>query len=864
MEIAQANLSAEDLILQIEEQSKFRFIYTNELLKGLPSLQLANKQHTVEELLALTETQVGVTYQQKRNLLILSKAQKKVKVVEPQLFVISGFIKEAESEETLIGATMLAISSSGERKGAVSNPYGFYSITLPEDTYQIIYSNIGFYADTFELDLTGNIRLNWFMQPFSKRLAEVTVIADQEMEANLEQVQMSTHRLDMKKIGKIPYLYGEVDVIRALGNLPGVSTVGQVSTGFNVRGGSVDQNLIFLDDAPVYYTSHFYGLVSVFNSDVVKDAKIYKGSIPARFGGSLSSVTEIWQREGSNEELVVSGGVGVISTRLSVEGPIKKDKSTFLISGRTAFSDLSNIGLRNTGLSNVGGDFNDLNLKLNYKLNSKNRLYLSGFYGFDESKLENGEDYQWGNINGSFRWNRVYNRSLFSNFTAVYSRYEYSALDFDGINDSELFSKLASYRLKDDFTWFKSSKHTFNFGGQLIFHEFSPGTFVKENVDLKKELALQREHGVEAALYFTDEWKFSEKLSVDYGLRYSGLFNLGPSEVYVYGPEGPVVGEPIDTLSLGKGELVKAYHGPEPRLAVRYRFSPEKGVKFSYNRHRQYIHLVSNSTNVYLTDVWKLSNTHIKPQISDQVSIGYFQNFKDKSIDASVEVYFKNMQNVLEYKDGAELVLNQRVEKDLLSNRGVAYGLEFMVNWNTDKFEGMLAYTLSRSQRKTLGEFEQEQINKGEFYPSNSDRLHDLKVLGTYHLNDKWSFSATFTYATGRPITLPDSRFVFEGKAIPNFSDRNQDRLPSHHRLDLTAVMRGRVIKKKGKNAGKLKRTQGYWVFSLYNVYARENTFSVNYSRDPNDPSKGQLEQFYIFKTIIPSVTYNFKHTGRK
>ncbi|MDQ3535581.1 MAG: TonB-dependent receptor [Bacteroidota bacterium] len=759
-----------------------------------------------------------------------------------QKFSISGYLKDAESGEDLIGASVYVSEVKG---GTTSNVYGFYSMSLPSGTYTLTYSFVGFHTQTVEVELTKNKELNINLISEQVNLQEV-VISAEKVDRNVEEIQMSTNKVNMVEVKKMPQLLGEVDIIRSIQLLPGVTSVGEGATGFNVRGGNVDQNLILLDEAPVYNSSHVLGFFSIFNADAIKDLQLYKGGIPANYGGRLSSVMDVRQREGNMKRFAGTGGLGLISSRLNLEGPIQKDKSSFMIAGRRSYIDAFTRLSSNPSLRENVFYFYDLNAKVNYIINSRNRIYLSGYFGNDVLTLGDRFGFKWGNGTGTFRWNHLFNERLFSNFTAVYSDYNYSLGIPEGPQAFEWKSNIISRNVKADFQYFLNPQNTIDFGLDVIYYTFQPGRLLPVNGETVFNIDIDNEYAFESAAYISNEHKINERLTLQYGLRYSTFMNIGAQSIYIYDPAVPRSRQTIiDTVHYKRGEVIEAFHGPEPRFSAKYTLTGNSSIKMGYNRMRQNIHLVSNTSSASPFDIWTPSGPYVNPAKVDQVTFGYFKNIRDNSIEFSAEIYYKQFYDLLDYVDGARLVVNKTIETDLLNGEGRAYGLELLARKVSGRFTGWIGYTLSRTERKVPG------VNEGQYFPANVDKPHDLTVVASYDLNKRWNISANFAYMTGRPITYPDSRWEWEGFTIPNYNNRNGARIPDYHRLDFSAnYEKQQVVKKKWQSS---------WSFGIYNVYGRRNPFSIFFRPNTENPAITEAVKFSVFGTVIPSVTYNFK-----
>ncbi|WP_211093307.1 TonB-dependent receptor [Flammeovirga agarivorans] len=773
-------------------------------------------------------------------------------IAQEKQFTISGYVKDNSSGETLIGAS---VYSAEAKAGVITNPYGFYSLTLPEGTHNISFKFVGFQTFNKEISLTANQKLNINLVSADVELAEVVVTGERE-DANVADVQMSTQKMEIETILKIPALLGEVDVIKSIQLLPGVSTVGEGATGFNVRGGGVGQNLVLLDEAPVFNSSHLFGFFSVFNPDAVKDVKLIKGGIPAQYGGRLSSILDVRMKEGNSKQLKVQGGIGAIFSRLTVEAPIIKDKMSFLIGGRRSYIDILAAPFLNDDLSGSKFNFWDLTAKINYDINENNKIFVSGYWGRDTFGSSNIFESNWGNVTGTLRWNHLFTEKLFMNVTGYISDYDYHL----GVNDTqdsfEWDSRVKTYSVKPELTWYLGTKNTITFGGQSIVYDFSPGTTTaKSGGQELPPFSLAKQYGWENALYIGNDQKLSKKVSLQYGLRFSTFSYMGPATTYEYAPAPPNTRkEPIleSEKTYEAWEPIETYYNLEPRFAVKYQFNEKSSLKASYNRMAQYIHLISNTSAASPLDVWSPSTNNIRPQIGDQYALGYFRNFKENTFEFSGEVYYKPLQNLIDYIDGADILLNEYLEGDLLPSEGRAYGLELYMKKNKGKLTGWVSYTFARSEQKTDG------INLGEYYPARFDQAHNLTVSSFYDINERWSLSANFNFVTGTPTTFPTNQIVVQDYGVPHNVDgvRNNQRIGYYHRLDISATLNG---KKKPD-----KRWEHYWVFGFYNTYARRNPYSVYFQPSAQRPPEGQPApnqaiRLSVIGTIIPSVSYNFK-----
>jgi len=774
-----------------------------------------------------------------------------VHVIGQELYTLNGTITDASSNETLIGVNFIIPEA---KTGVVTNDYGYYSIKLPEGEYQIQISYVGYQSIQQTIILNKNKKLNFQLFEASESLDEVLITSDFEG-LNIRKPEMSVNKLSINTIQNLPVVFGEVDVVRSLLLLPGVSNAGEGSSGFNVRGGAVDQNLILLDEATIFNSSHLFGLFSVFNPDAIKDLKLYKGGIPAEYGGRVSSVLDIYQRDGNSKEFKMQGGIGAISSRLLAEGPIVKDKGSFLVGARSSYAHLF---LKLTDNDN-SAYFYDLNTKLSYKLDDSNKLLLSGYFGRDVFNISQNFENTYGNTVVNLRWNHIFSDNIFSNLSAIYSDYYYGLnLNFVGFNWD---SGIKNFNLKYDFNHFINEKFQLKYGIQNTYYEFNPGEIqpIDENSGINY-FKLANKYAFENAVYISAEHQLSDKFSAEYGLRLSNFFRLGQDEVNSYQNNNPVAydserdiyseAEIIETNAVSRSEVLKAYNNFEPRIAISYALNDDQSIKASYNRMSQYLHLISNTSSPTPLDVWAPSGRYIKPQLLDQYAIGYFQNFKEKNYSLEVEGFYKHIDNRIDYIDGANLIANRAIERVVLSGESRAYGLELLLRKNTGKLTGWLGYTLSRAEQRTPGRTPLESgINNGDWYLTNYDKTHDLSITGSYELNDKWQFNANFIFQTGLATTFPTAQYEYQGITVPVYGERNSNRLPEYHRLDLSATL----TPKSNKN----NRFNSSWNFGIYNVYNRQNAYSISF-RENSDTNQNEAVRLSLFG-IIPSITYNFK-----
>ena len=766
-------------------------------------------------------------------------------------FTLSGVVKDSLSGETLIGVNIIIPEL---QTGTTTNEYGFYSLTLPNGKYNLLVSYIGFSDIRSEINLNENIKLNFVLKENLEELEEV-ILTDNPYKVKVSTPEMSVNKITTASIKQMPVVLGETDVIKSILTLPGVTNAGEGQSGFNVRGGAADQNLVLLDEATLYNTSHLFGFFSVFNTDAIKDIKLYKGGIPARFGGRVASVLEIYQKDGNNSKFHMNGGIGLISSRLLAEGPIKKDKGSFLFAGRSSYAHLF---LKLTDNKN-SAYFYDLNTKLSYNFNENNSLYLSGYFGRDVFSLNESFVNTYGNSVFNLRWNHLFTDKLFSNLSLIYSDYYYGlTLDFVGFDWN---SGIKNYNIKYDFKHYLNDKTKLYYGANAIYYDFNPGKI--EPTDDSSGInpdQLAKKYAFEPSLYIDIEQKLSNKIALNYGFRFSKFYRLGDEEINLYANNQAVVfnedfqiyekATPIGSKKYNKNEIISQFGNFEPRFSIAYTLNENSSLKASYNRMAQYLHLISNTQSPTPLDVWAPSDDYLKPQILDQVALGYFQNIKNGDYSLEVETFYKKVKNRLDYIDGADLIANDDIEQVVLNGEARAYGLEVLARKNNGKLNGWISYTISRSEQKTEGRTEIETgINDGNWYKTGWDKLHNLSVTGMYKLNEKWSFGSIFTLQSGQPVTYPNGQYEYQGITVPTYGLRNENRLPTYHRLDVSATL----VPEKNKN----RNWYGEWVFGIYNIYSRRNAASISF-RQNQDSGNNEAVRLSIFG-IVPSVTYNFK-----
>jgi hypothetical protein len=765
--------------------------------------------------------------------------------------VLSGYVTDGETEESLIGVSLLFPELT---YGVISNDYGFFSASLPRGKNTLTLQYMGYKTLQLELDLTEDTRMNFSLEAAVENLDEV-ILTENVEQLSIRNPQMSLNALSINTIKSIPAVLGEVDIIKSITLLPGVTNGGEGASGFNVRGGAADQNLILLDEAIIFNASHLFGFFSVFNPDATKDLKLYKGGIPAQYGGRVASVLNIYQKEGNRNGFHGSGGVGLISSRLLLEGPLKKGKGSFLVGGRSSYAHLFLPLVESIDNNTVF--FYDLNTKLSYQIDPDNSVYLSGYFGRDITEINNLFENAYGNAVMIFRWNHLFSNQLFSNLSMIYSDYNYG-LDFS-FADFGWTSGIDNFNLKYDFKNYVSDRFKLDFGLNSIYYKFDPGRIAPNTAGSSVEARkLNNKFAFENALYSSASLSLSSKINLTAGLRLSTFLRLGQplneyanDEALVYNPLIKIYekGTPIGVKVTPKSEVLSSFWNLEPRLAMSYSLSPLNSFKLSYNRMAQYLHLISNTNAPTPLDIWAPSGPFVKPQLLDQFAVGYFQTTADDRYSIELEAFTKRVQNRLDYVDGAELIGNDAIEQIVLNGSARAKGVELLVRKNKGKMTGWLAYTLSRSEQRTPGRTATEVgINNGNWYPTPYDKTHDLALVGNYSLNSRWSLNTNFIFQTGQPITFPNAQYFYSGFSIPNYEARNSNRLKPYHRWDISMVHQPKK---------KVKGWSGEWVFGVYNVYNRQNPASVRFSQN-EDTGLNEAIQLSIFG-IIPSVTYNFK-----
>ena len=752
---------------------------------------------------------------------------------QPQKHSLHGTIKAKGTGEVIIGAT---VSVTGYSIGTVSNEYGFYSLTLPQGDYTLEISAVGMTSQQIKVSLNKDVKLEILLEEEVTNLQEVTVKAS-STGRSLKNPQMGVEKINVHEVRTIPVLFGERDILKTIQLLPGIKSAGEGNSGFYTRGGSADQNLILLDEAPVYNASHLLGFFSTFNSDAIKNVTLYKGTMPAQYGGRLSSVLDIKMNDGNNQDFAVSGGIGLIASRLNIEGPLQKGKSSFLVSARRTYADVF-LKLGDSSLKKTKLYFYDLNTKMNFILGEKDKIFLSGYFGRDVLSQDKVAGINWGNATGTLRWNHIFNKKLFSNTSLIYSNYDYKIDVHTESTDYGILSRIRDWNLKEELQLYANANNTVIFGVNSIYHTIKPGEISVTGNTGTVTQGLQDRYSLENAIYANNSWRINNKWNLSYGLRISAFTILGEGDYYTLDDNGKV----IDTTHYGPGEIVKTYLNAEPRVAASYQLNPISSLKASYTRNTQNLHLIYNSVSSSPTDKWVASTNIIKPEIADQVAIGYYRDLKDRKYEINVEAYYKTMQNQIDYRDGAEVFTNEAIETQLLYGKGRAYGIEWLFRKKTGRLTGWISYTLSKTERKIDG------INNNQWYNARQDRTHDIAIVAMYQLNEKWTLSANWIFYTGDAVTYPSGKYTIDNEVYFYYSERNGYRMPNYHRLDIGAT----------KQLTRGKRFSSELNFSVYNAYGRANAYQVSFRESETDPDKTEAVKTSLF-TFVPSISYNFK-----
>lgn len=846
--IKTGNVLLSDIVGIIESSIYPNIVYSPDRIPNR-TVEIKESFLSEEQLLKLLrENDLLVLKKEGRILLIpIDEAPKERKLT------ISGYVKDQANGEALIGAN---VTVNGQAIGTSTNRYGYFSLTLPPGEYTLTSSFIGFNPAEKKIKGNGNPSVGFVLTENTQELEELT-ISSRSPSYNVESLIPGISTLNFESDDHIPYFMGEVDVFQGSLLLPGIKILGEEASGINVRGGGIDENLILLDEAPIYNPNHYFGLVSVFNPEAVNEIQFLKGFFPPNFGGRAASVISIHQKEGNNQEQHFAGGIGLLSARLLAEGPIKKGISSFLISGRQSLLDPTELGASDVG-RNSETFFTDFNAKMNWKLNKLNTLFISSYFGNDRNVTGFDAERRWGNRTFTARWNRQYGKRFFSHFSAVFSEYNYRVSEPQEAGSFIGKFRIIDYSLKAEQTFYVNPTSQIDFGAITTFHRLRPGERLPFDPDdsSTNPLELDSEHGLESGLYISHDWKISKRLQVLYGIRFSSLHNIGPAEVYQYATGETRSDESIiDTVNVSRGKIINSFYNFEPRISWNFRVNKDLAIKGSYNRTYQYIHLISNTITPNPTDIWKLSDGFIAPTRTDHFSLGAYKNFGVNEWESYAEVFFKDIRNAIEYKDGADLLFNPNLETELINAQGRSYGFEFFLKKNRGPTKGWVSYTLSRSERRVLSDFTENLINDGSYFPDDNDKTHDFSLVFLQQLTQRLSVSSTFNYSTGRPITLPAGKFNFEGNPIPHFIGRNQNRITDYHRLDLSLRLAGKKIKKNGDT----RKFSDFWTLTVYNAYARKNAFSYFFRASEALPGETEIVRYSVFGTAIPSITYNFK-----
>ncbi|WP_245447154.1 TonB-dependent receptor [Mucilaginibacter celer] len=764
-----------------------------------------------------------------------AKAKKSAAAPADCKYTISGTIKSKQTGETIIGASVRVVNGN---MGTSSNEYGFYSLTLPAGDYQLSVGAMGQKSMVIPVLLSSNQRLNIELEDNAQQLTEVTIKAKPAGARDLSSPQMGVEHLSIQETKNIPVLLGERDVIKTIQLLPGIKSAGEGSGGFYVRGGAADQNMILLDEAPVYNASHLLGFFSTFNSDAIKNISIYKGDMPAQYGGRLSSVLDIKMNDGNNQKFGVSGGIGLIAARVNAEGPIQKGKSSFLISARRTYADSFLALSKDSVAKNSQLYFYDLNAKANYVLGDKDRLFLSGYFGKDVLSAADIAGINWGNTTATLRWNHIFNSQLFSNTSLIYSNYDYKLNIKQDVNEYNIYSQIRDFNFKEDLQWYAGQNNTVSFGVNAIYHTIKPGEISATGNSGVISQSLENRYSLENSAYISNTWRATDRFTLTYGVRLSAFTILGSGNYYTVDGDGNITG----ATHYNSGQAVKTYLNPEPRVAAAFQLNDISSLKASYARNAQNLHLISNSNAGSPTDKWVASTNLIKPELADQFSVGYYRDFNKHNYEFTVESYYKKLQNQIDYRNGANVFTNQPIETQLLYGKGRAYGAEFLLKKKTGRLSGWISYTLSKSEKMIDG------INSNQWYNARQDRTHDIAIVAIYKASDKWTFSANFVYYTGDAVTYPTGKYQVDGVNYYYYTNRNADRIPAYHRLDLGAT----------KQLKKTAKMQSDLTFSLYNAYGNPNAYRIFFRDNKTDPTRTEAVRTTLF-TFVPSVTYNFK-----
>lgn len=840
--IQMKNATLKQVIQRLEDLAPIRFLAKAEDIEGERNIDITASDQTLGQIMDKVLAGRMLRYSFMDGTILIEKwipnSRKADGSQLPQTkvrdYTLHGTIRARKTGEPLIGAT---VSFAKHPQVALSNEYGFYSVTLPSGRYTIIISAVGMMFKEVRIDFRSDTALDIFMEERAEELEQVYVMAAYPGRG-LKNPQMSIERIHVEEISKVPVLFGERDILKTMQLLPGVKAAGDGNSGFYVRGGGTDQNLILLDEAPVYNASHLLGFFSTFNSDAIKSVTLHKGAMPPQYGGRLSSVVDIKMNDGNNQDFDVSGGIGLISSRLNIEGPIKKGASSFLLSGRRTYADLFLKAFGDSSLRKSRLYFFDLNAKMNFTLSEKDRLFLSGYFGRDVLSQDRLTGINWGNATATLRWNHVFSNKLFSNTSLIFSNFDYRINIKSASIQYDIRSRIKDLNIKEELQWYPNSGNTVTFGVNAIYHTIKPGEIAVTDPSGRMPQGVPDRYSIENAVYAGNTWTVNDKWVLNFGLRIAAFTILGKGDYYKLDDNGQVV----DTLRYRRGEVVKTYVNPEPRIAAAYQLTANSSLKWSYARNTQNLHLISNSTTLSPTDKWVASTNIIKPQVADQVAIGYYRNSRNSKYEFSVEAYYKSLQGQMDYRNGARVFTNQAIETQLLFGRGRAYGLEWLLRKRTGKFHGWISYTISKTERLIDG------INHNRWYNARQDRTHDVAIVGIYELNKKWTLSANWIYYTGDAVTFPSGKYEVDNSVYFYYSERNGYRMPDYHRLDMAATC---LLKKTDRFFSELS-------VSIFNLYGRANAFQIAFRESVDDPSRTEAVKTSLF-TFVPSITYNFK-----
>ena len=766
-------------------------------------------------------------------------------------YSISGIVEDASSGEALIGATVYI---KNIETGIATNGYGFYAFTLPKGQYDLVVSFIGYRPLSYSIELNKDFQFNFQLIENSVELDNVTIEEQELFDVKAQNVLLSSNKLDMDMASQIPHI-AEIDVFQSSLLLPGISNVGEGVSGVNVRGSASDANLIMLDEAVIYNSNHFFGLVSVFNPDAVKDVEILKGDLPAKYGGRNSSVMHIRQKEGNEKEFHFSGGLGLITSRILFEGPILEGSANYLLSARSTFWDLILRNSKSPTLANSRVSFQDINTKVKFNLNNKNKLYFSGYFGADANQFGIDALQKWGNRVLSLRWNSIIRSKHFMNVTAYLSQYEYRVIEENDLTSFVGTSRVTDVVSKFDMSSYYNPKNIFEYGGEVIFHLMNPGERIPGIGSSENLVKLNNELGIEPSLYISNERQFGD-LTLTLGARYSGFWNTGKADLYLY-DENQVksLDTRLDTIPGGSKDARIYHYKLLPRLSMKYQINDNMSLKMGHFASVQYMHLLSNTLSPASSDLWQISGKYILPSTLHQTTLGIYQYVRKFDMDMSIEFYYRKIQNVVDYKNGADLLFNESIETEVLNGNERAYGMEIFLKKKFGKLTGWFGYTLSKSERRVSSQFEEETINEGRYFPTNYDRTHDIAITGIYQLSPFFSISSSFVYYTGKPFSFPSSKYEIDGIQVPHYPNRNLNRLSNYHRMDIAATLNLKKLRRNGKE----RKSESSWVFSIYNVYARRNAQAYYFRESEEENGISVVEKLSVLGTLIPSVTYNFR-----